>query len=354
MKNPYLALPEKNFWKTGFVEKGDLSLMDLYSKKFDINKNMPIVTAGSCFAQHIGKTLEKNGFNILDGEPPPIGLPEKLCNEYGYRLYSARYGNIYTVRQLLQLLKEALGIIAPEDYIWIDNEGKYRDAFRPNIEPQGFQHADDVMLSRRRHLEVVEKLFKKLNVFIFTLGLTESWMSKSEGLVYPMAPGTICGKYDSRKYGFHNFNYHETLIDFLEFKNLLHSINPQEIKFLLTVSPVPLTATASNDHCMVATFHSKSILRAVVGELSILCEDIDYFPSYEIISNPWMQQSFYSDNLRTVTKDGVDTVMKIFLRSQAAEKNQSMQPVDVPANTVTDSDEVICEQALLDSFSKNA
>ena len=77
MKNPYLALPEKNFWKTGFVEKGDLSLMDLYSKKFDINKNMPIVTAGSCFAQHIGKTLEKNGFNILDGEPPPIGLPER-------------------------------------------------------------------------------------------------------------------------------------------------------------------------------------------------------------------------------------------------------------------------------------
>jgi hypothetical protein len=46
--------------------------------------------------------------------------------------------------------------------------------------------------------------------------------------------------------------------------------------------------------------------------------------------------------------------MKIFLRSQAAEKNQSMQPVDVPANIVTDSDEVICEQALLDSFSKNA
>ena len=351
MKNPYLALPKRSFWKTGFVDISDLSLMDLYQKKFDINKDMSIVTAGSCFAQHIGRTLAKHGFNIVDAEPPPIGLPESLYNDFGYRLYSARYGNIYTVRQLLQLLKEALGLIEPMDYVWIDNEGRYRDAFRPNIEPRGFDIADDVIISRKHHLRVVEKLFKNLDTFVFTLGLTESWINKSEELVYPMAPGTICGRYDSNKYHFHNFNYDEIIKDFLEFKKLLHSINQKEIKYLLTVSPVPLTATASNNHCMIATVHSKSILRAVVGELSKKYVDIDYFPSYEIISNPWMHQSLYSNNLRSVKQEGVDLVMKIFMHCQSSKISNPVHSIESHVEPLASQEDIVCEEILLDSFS---
>ena len=68
-----------------------------------------IATAGSCFAQHIGRALRGRGLGYLDLEPPPAFLTEDEANRLGYGLYSCRYGNIYTVRQLLQLFQEAHG-----------------------------------------------------------------------------------------------------------------------------------------------------------------------------------------------------------------------------------------------------
>jgi len=353
MNNPYKNLDEKHFWKTAVSQIGDISLMGLYQKKWDITPDMSIGTAGSCFAQHIGKKLSSNGFKILDLEPPPDGLPSNLFNEYGYKIYSARFGNIYTVRQLLQLLKESLGIIEPNDYIWADSEGNFRDAFRPNIEPKGFKTRNEVVLSRKYHLSRVRKMFESLDIFIFTLGLTEAWINLCEDIVYPMAPGTLCGAYSEDIYKFHNFNFNEIYSDFIEFKKILASINSKRVKYLLTVSPVPLTATSSNDHVMLATVYSKSVLRAVVGELTSLHDDIDYFPSYEIITNPWSRNIFYSDNLRTVTMEGVNTVMRVFMADKII-NDSSAAPLNPAAiNPESDVDNVICEESMLEAFSKN-
>ena len=38
-----------------------------------------------------------------------------------------------------------------------------------------------------------------------------------------------------------------------------------KLRILLTVSPVPLTATAGDDHVLLATTYSKSVLRAGRG-----------------------------------------------------------------------------------------
>jgi hypothetical protein len=69
---------------------------------------MRISTAGSCFAQHIGRTLRDRGYNILDVEKGPKSLSNALRNKYSYGVYSARYGNICTSRQFLQLVDSAL------------------------------------------------------------------------------------------------------------------------------------------------------------------------------------------------------------------------------------------------------
>ena len=82
---------------------------------------------------------------------------------------------------------------------------------------------------------------------------------------------------------------------------------------LLTVSPVPLTATASDKHVLTATTYSKSVLRAVAGELYDRYADIDYFPSYEIVASPWSRGFFYESNMRSVNAGGVSVVMQTFL-----------------------------------------
>ena len=109
MKSPYNALPPRNFWRSGVSESHPLTVEGLYRKKFSIRETDRIATAGSCFAQHVSNYLQKNGFSVLDVEPPPPTLPEEIAKTFGYGIYSARYGNIYTVRQLLQLAQDAEG-----------------------------------------------------------------------------------------------------------------------------------------------------------------------------------------------------------------------------------------------------
>ena len=180
---------------------------NIYKKKFDIKPNTKIATAGSCFGQHVGNHLKRNGYQVIDEEIAPPGLPDELHQKYGFSLYSARYGNIYTVRQLLQLAQEVAGERKPENYIWKKN-GKFFDALRPSVEPDGYDTEKQVVEHREFHIQNVKDVFLKMNLFIFTLGLTEMWVHKESGTVYPSAPGTIAGEFDGDIYEFQNAEYY--------------------------------------------------------------------------------------------------------------------------------------------------
>ena len=118
--------------------------LKIFKEKIDILEDTRIATAGSCFAQHISRHLKKNGYNVLDFEPAPPGLQNDMHQKYGFSMYSARYGNIYTVRQLLQLTLEAAGTSTPTNYIWEKN-GRFFDALRPNIEPDGLDSLEELL-----------------------------------------------------------------------------------------------------------------------------------------------------------------------------------------------------------------
>src|SRR5665213_8357 len=160
----------------------------------------------------------------MDVEPPPSVLSEDVAKSFGYTIYLARYGNIYTVRQLLQLARDAESGAADESDIW-EKDGRYYDAIRPNIEPQGFESREEALALRRQHLASVKELFAQMDVFIFTLGLTAAWIDKRTGCVYPTAPGTIAGDYDPEIHEFHNFDFNEIYNDFVEFIQLVRAHN---------------------------------------------------------------------------------------------------------------------------------
>ena len=108
--NPYEGLPYNRFWKRG-VTLNSPKIDDIYTPAFSLSKGEPIATAGSCFAQHIHKALKSQNYNVLEIERPSQSLKKSEHARNGYGMYSARYGNIYTVKQLSQLSKEALGTI---------------------------------------------------------------------------------------------------------------------------------------------------------------------------------------------------------------------------------------------------
>ena len=230
-----------------------------------------------------------------------------------YTQFSARYGNIYTIRQFLELFKQAFGLMpVVEDFI--EEQNKWYDLLRPNVHKHGFDSLEEAIADRKYHLFKVKELFLNSNIFIFTAGLTECWINEAHGHAYPVCPGTVRGIYDPRIHKFKNFNYQEILSDFNELITHLRSVNTK-LKLILTVSPVPLVATYTNKNVLVASTYSKSVLRAAVGVVDSLYDNIDYFPSYEIINHPASFGQYLASDLREVTERGVSHVMGCFLSS---------------------------------------
>lgn len=356
--SPYSDLPPRAYWRSGL---GAPVPNDFYRPKWPIDKTTPIATAGSCFAQHIGRALRGAGFTILDSEPAPEDLPPERHLDFGYGMYSTRYGNVYTLRQMLQLAAEAFGETEMCDEVWRLPSGAYVDALRPTIEPEGLRNAEAVRAFRSRHLERVRKVLLEMDVFIFTLGLTEAWVRADNGRVYPLCPGTVAGDFDPNAHRFHNFEYPEIVDDFRALRALLdRHRGGRPLRFLLTVSPVPLTATAAGHHVQVSTVYSKSVLRAAAGALSQGDPDVDYFPSYELITSPWAGESRYAANQRSVAPAAVELVMSTFLRAQGVADAETAEDgaaaaAAPPADDALEEDAdmlVKCDEELLETFGR--
>jgi hypothetical protein len=346
MSHPYKNLPPTAFWGPSVARQSPFSLAGVYKKKFSISSTDAICAAGSCFAQHLARLLKLKGCNFLDTEPPPEALPREQHSRFGYGIYSARFGNIYTARQLLQLFDRAFGNFHPVDAAWI-KDGRVFDAFRPAIEPDGFASLEEMQVCRAAHLAAVRRLFEKVDVFVFTLGLTESWRSKNDGAIYPTCPGTIAGDFSSDKYEFHNQSAGEITDDLVAFVEKLRTIRPQ-IRFIFTVSPVALIATASSSHVLVANTYSKAALRAAAGEIAARYDFVDYFPSYDLLASHPMRAMFYSPDMREVTSAGVEFVMSHFFAQH--EIKAEVEPTESLQVDEFHPDDIACEEILLQRF----
>lgn len=342
MPHPYNKQHPKTRWRTIAECRHPLEIEDWYQKKFPVS-DLRIGTAGSCFAQHIGRELRHNGFKFVDMEPAPKFLEPQLRAEHGYGIYSARYGNVYTTRQLLQLLQRALGEFQPVETHWTSGDA-YVDPFRPTIEPSPMGR-DEVDALRTYHLAQVAKLFESIDVLIFTMGMTEAWVDTRDGAVYPVAPGVAGGVYDARIHEFSNLGHQQVVADLEAFIASTRAINPR-LGFILTVSPVPLVATATGRHVIAATTYSKSVLRSVAGELSDKYEFVDYFPAYEIVGSHVMRGQFYNADMRTVNRVGVEHVMRQFFREHAPPDSEVVLVEPDPSS----EDDAVCDEELLDSF----
>lgn len=347
--NPYSALPPRAFWRSAVAEPGATNISGLWTPKFAIAPTDPVACFGSCFAQHIGQALHRQGFNWLVTEPPPCATPTDLCRAYGYGLFSARTGNIYTPSLLLQWLEWAFDLRAPASEVWTCGT-RLRDPFRPQIEPSGFASLGELERLRAVTLRALRKSVTGARVFVFTLGLTERWINSQTGHEYPLCPGTAAGQFDPDLHQFAPLDLESTLSAMRAALDLMARANP-DLRFLLTVSPVPLTATARPAHVLTASSSAKSVLRAVAGHLAETRADTDYFPSYELITSPIFSGRFYDASQRRVTAEGVRFVMGHFFR------DLGVQTYAAPARDRSQRDarktvaeDLVCDEEILAAF----
>ena len=232
-KNPYLSQSDLAFWSRSvsrnFAAK---ALLGNQNGESLFKLNDKVVSAGSCFASNLIPWIEKEGLEYLrtDELPPQF---QKLPENLGYRNFSAAYGNIYTARHLRQLYEQALGLRKPiEDRWYVDDH--VIDPYRPGLAYPAESDAEFDLI-RSAHLSAVKKVFHSATVFVFTLGLTEAWVSKEDGSVFPACPGTISGVFDEAKHEFKNFTVSEVTDDLTSFISLLRKSNENNHKLITAI-----------------------------------------------------------------------------------------------------------------------
>ena len=349
MTHPYSDAPAYRRWRSGVAAAPPGELDPVVDFPFLISPTDRIAAAGSCFAQHVARHLRGRGFAFLDEEPAHPLLPADTAARYGYNLYSARYGNVYTSRQLLQLLRRAYGRFVPCEDAWVE-EGRIYDPFRPGIQPGGFATRQEYGLDRAQHFAAVRRVFEQADVLVFTLGLTECWTSRQDGAVYPLCPGTVAGTFDPQRHQFVNLEVDDIVADMQAFLDELHRVNPR-VRLILTVSPVPLSATALDRHVLVSSTLSKAVLRVAAERLSKL-PGVAYFPAYEIITAPSAGAGYFAQDLRSVREQGVEHVMRVFFRHLCAVPGEVAPVAARDPDFAAGMHEVVdamCEEAQLDT-----
>jgi hypothetical protein len=312
-ENPYRSLPDKAFWRRAVAEpaRSDVDPVGVFELR--LTPETKVATAGSCFAQHIARHLKNSGYNyyVVESGHPILAPSVRARNNYG--LFSARYGNIYTAGQLWQLFQRAYGRFSPAETAWREADDILLDPFRPTTQPGGYISVEELEADRGQHLSAVRSMFETIDVFIFTLGLTECWRSREDGAIFPLCPGVQGGTFDPDRYEFYNQTVEDVVNDLTQFRDALAEVNPKA-SIVLTVSPVPLVATAEpGANVLSATTYSKSVLRVASETMRRRFDNVHYFPSYEIITGAFNRGAYYASDLRDVVEDGVAHVMNLFM-----------------------------------------
>jgi hypothetical protein len=236
----------------------------------EIDKQTRIASMGSCFAREIRNYLLSNGYNYLlaeqDKNPWLTVDPRYKPNQHG----SAAWDRVFNTYTFADLVSASFGCRISRIYKY---DKGVADLIRTRVcyrdEETAFEDIGD-------HNAQSAQILTSADVLILTLGLTEVW--SHDGLVLPYKPEYI----ETRKLQFRCTTTAENCDNLERGWNQLKMANP-ELKLLLTLSPIHMNATFRDDvDVFSASCASKSILRAAIDSFMSNCEDVYYFPSYEI------------------------------------------------------------------------
>ncbi|MGH9237575.1 MAG: GSCFA domain-containing protein [Vicinamibacterales bacterium] len=303
---------------------------------FQVLPSTVVASFGSNVARRLAPFLRQQGFTYVVAESAHPLLPRSVARGAGYGVYSARYGDFYTSRQLLQLLRRADGRFEPVDDVWQGGDG-YLDTFRPTIQPGGFATLRELVLERRQHLAAALRVFEQVDVLVVTLRDAGFWTSRADGAAYPVSPDTVLGPGWESRYQYIEPSVADVVSDLTSFLTELHVRNPQA-RMILTISPGEPGAA----HAGTAAY---DVLRPAMVELEAR-DDVAYFPAFELLAGLPFAGGEGGD------RDPMDTVLEAFLQtvratSATAARSAGRRPAPPVASSPAEGDG---HQALVDEM----
>jgi hypothetical protein len=246
-----------------------------------IDAGSGIFAIGSCFAREIEAVLIDMGLNVLSKAAGAIS--EAALGRRGFP-------NRYNPFAMLNDVAFAFGV-RQFDERSIIRVRRDEDLFMDLLSrPTGGMFDYAVTLQRRARLLDLFSRLKESTTVVITLGLIEAWFDKETGLYLNVSPDIrdASSLYPDR-FEFRVLSYEDNLAALDEIYRILSDGIGKRLRVVVTVSPVPLTATYTGQDVLVANMHSKSVLRACADTwVAQHPEHITYFPSYEMamLSDP--------------------------------------------------------------------
>ena len=254
--------------------KGDLVL----------TRSQDVFTMGSCFAREIEHALRKRGFPIASMDIPLLETGD-FRSEDGK--VSTGFFHRYNVPSMAQEFQRVVGDIDFDESrsLLVDVGNTVHDLNYFGTLPRRDRAGT---VARRRMAAELVKRFTRSRVIIVTLGLCEAWYHKPSGLYCNSVAGDVLAR-RREDFEFRVLGYEENLASLEAIGDSIARHHVDGLyRLVVTVSPVPLLSTFSDDDIVVANCRAKTTLRAVAAAFCERHPDAIYFPSFEIamFSNP--------------------------------------------------------------------
>lgn len=265
--------------------------------KFTLNPSKPVYTIGSCFARNVELHLHALGVPIASRfREQKRWVTEDRPND-------AAILNRFTVTSIMT---EALSIADPD---WLGErllyDGGGERAWDAYFSPgQALMSRQTKLEIRKEVLSYQQDFVRRCGAVFVTLGLSEAIHDNVDQLDINGLPalGRHWNAANGHRFEGRVIGADEALSSLEAMRDAIRGIAPPDLKFIITVSPVPLAATFTGTDIVAANLLSKATLRVAAARFAERHDDVDYFPSYEMALHSRTNLAFKDDKRHVQNK----------------------------------------------------
>lgn len=299
--------------------QGDLLFPSL-EPKFLLDAPAKVFTIGSCFARNIELALADYDIELPATD---FAVPK---SEWEFRPNGIL--NEYNPGTTAQRITSAVKDEDDSEETIVETKGGFLDLLLPGGFPVSYERA----VERRAEIKEVYRNLISSDLVIVTLGLVEAWYDEEAEMYLNRMPMPMVRKQPDR----YTFRRMEVEDSFLMLDRAVAELTGARVdKILLTVSPVPLGTTFTGKDVVVANSFSKSVLRVCAQKLTEKYPQVDYYPSFELVSSGGLD-AFNDDNIHVkppVVRRATGHMLEAYFPNMASSAGDGQQAAPVNVRT---------------------
>ncbi len=237
--------------------------------------NDPILTTGSCFADQLGNWLLNNKFEVL-------------VNPFG-----TNYNPISIHKNLIDSISnEVDSQLLTEQQVW--HHFDYHSQWSSD-------NKEELINSIHSQQAIVKDYLSQTNVLMITYGTAWVYTHKDQNKIV-----ANCHKVPASEFNKRLLTVEEIIQSFNEFYSVIKDLN-KNIRVILTVSPVRHLKETIQLNSV-----SKACLRLACNQLANQYQEVEYFPSFEIMMDDLRDYRFYDRDMIHPSQEAVEYISQKF------------------------------------------